>query len=67
METLTGIADEHGPRTLADLMYLQNAILSSGFIDHYPAESKVLEIASGLPSGEQWSKFIQVAYLASSG
>lgn len=65
-ETLTGIAVEHGSRTLADLMYLQNAILGGGFIDHYPDESKVLEIASALPSGEQWSKFIKVEYLASS-
>jgi hypothetical protein len=65
VETLTGIAEQHGARTLADLMYLQNAILSGGFIDHYPGESKVLEIASGLPSGGQWSKFITVEYLCS--
>lgn len=66
VETLTGIAVEHGSRTLADLMYLQNAILSGGFIDHYPDESKVLEIVSAMPSGDQWSKFIKVEYLASS-
>jgi len=65
VETLSGIAEQHGARTLADLMYLQNAILSGGFIDHYPGESKVLEIASGLPSGGQWSKFIAVEYLVS--
>jgi len=65
VETLSGIAEQHGARTLADLMYLQNAILSGGFIDHYPEESKVFEIASGLPSGGQWSKFIAVEYLRS--
>jgi hypothetical protein len=65
VESLTGIAEEHGSRTLADLMYLQNAILSGGFIDHYPDESKVLEIASALPSGSHWSTFIKVEYLAS--
>lgn len=65
VETLSGIAEQHGARTLADLMYLQNAILSGGFIDHYPGESKVLEIASGLPSGGQWSQFIAVEYLSS--
>ena len=65
VETLSGIADQHGARTLADLMYLQNAILSGGFIDHYPGESKVLEIARDLPSGGQWSKFIAVEYLRS--
>ena len=60
-ESLTGIANEHGSHTLADLMYLQNAILSGGLIDHYPAESSVLEIVSSLPSGKQWSTFIKVA------
>lgn len=65
VETLSGIAEQHGARTLADLMYLQNAILSGGFIDHYPGESKVLEIARDLPSGGQWLKFIAVEYLRS--
>lgn len=65
VETLSGIAEQHGARTLADLMFLQNAILSGGFIDHYPGESNVLEIASGLPSGRRWSKFIAVEYLSS--
>ena len=65
VETLSGIAEQHGARTLADLMYLQNAILSGGFIDHYPGESKVLEIARDLPSGGQGSKFITVEYLVS--
>ena len=60
VETLSGIAEQHGARTLADLMYLQYAILSGGFIDHCPGESKVLEIARGLPSGEAWSKYIAV-------
>lgn len=63
VETLSGIADQHGARTLADLMFLQNAILSGGFIDCYPGESKVRDIACGLPSGEQWTKFIKVEYM----
>jgi len=62
VETLTGIVDEHGARTLSDLMYLQNAILTGGAIDNYPDESKVLEIAKALPSGDQWVKFIVVDY-----
>lgn len=60
VETLSGIAEEHGPRTLADLMYLQQAILSDSFIDHHPGESKVLDITRSLPSGEQWGKFIKI-------
>ena len=61
VENLTGIADVYGSRTLADLMYLQNAILNGGFIDHYPDESKVLEVICSLPSGKQWSSFINIA------
>ena len=63
VETLTEIAVQHGPRTLSDLMYLQNAILSGGFIDSYPDESAVLEIAGGLESGALWTRFIKVEYL----
>ena len=65
VETLAGIAEQHGARTLADLMYLHSAILSNGFVDHYPDESKALDIARNLPSGEQWVKFIKVEYMAS--
>lgn len=65
VETLSGIAEEHGARTLADLMFLQQAILDDGFIDHYPGESKVLDIARSLPSGKQWEQFIEVEYMAS--
>lgn len=76
VESLTGIAKEHGARTLADLMYLQAAILEGGFIDHWPEESAAMKIASGLPSGERWAKFIkkddcneasQAGYLVSPG
>ena len=64
VETLAGIAEEHGARTLADLMYLQLAIMKGSVIDHYPDESKVLDIASYLPSGEQWAKYIKVEHIA---
>ncbi len=63
VETLSGIADEHGSRTLADLMYLHSAILDGDFIDHYPGESKALDIARELPSGELWVKYIKHEYL----
>lgn len=63
-ETLISIAEKHGARTLADLMYLQQAILSGGFVDHYPGASNAMEIAQSLPSGELWVKFIKVEYMA---
>ncbi len=65
VETLSGIADTDGARTLADLMFLQQAVLSGGFIDHCTGESNVLGIASSLPSGTQWTQYIQVDYMAS--
>ena len=61
VESLTRIADMYGSRTLADLMYLQNAILNGGVVDHYPDESKVQEVISSLPSGKQWSAAINIA------
>jgi len=60
VETLYGIVEAHGGRTLADLMYLQQAILQDGFIDHYPNESRVVDIVRGLVSGDQWMKYIQI-------
>ena len=60
VETLSGIAEEHGSRTLADLFYLHSAILENGFIDLIEGyNSKVLDIAKSLPSGSDWAKFIQ--------
>lgn len=65
VETLTGIAELYGARTLADLMYLHVAIVNGGFIDYYPGESCVLDVVKPLPSGELWIQYIQVEYLAS--
>ena len=65
VESLTAIADQHGPRTLADLFCLQNAILTGGFIDHYPGESNVLDLVRTLFSAAKWERYIKVEYLAS--
>lgn len=59
-ETLAGIAEQHGARTLADLMYLQNAILDGSFIELYPDESAVRKIVDELPSAALWRQFIQM-------
>lgn len=60
VETLTGIALEHGARTLADILYLQNAILDDSFIELYPDESAVLAVVDELPSAATWKKYIRV-------
>lgn len=60
VETLTGIADQYGARTLADLMYLQNAVLDGSFIELYPDQSAVLKVVDEMPSATIWRQFIQV-------
>lgn len=60
VECLTALAEEHGVRTLVDLMYLKQAILAGGFIDHYSEESSVREVVQALPSGSTWSAYIHV-------
>lgn len=57
-ETLSGIADQYGARTLSDLMYLQNAIASGGFIDHYLGETYVTEIVRQMPSADRWLRYV---------
>lgn len=59
VESLSGIAEEHGVFTLTDLMYLQNAILDNNYIDHYPETSKVMDIVQTLPSASIWSMFLK--------
>lgn len=59
VETLYGIAEQHGVQTLTDLMYLQNAILNGDHIENISGISEVLSIAKSLPSGKQWTSFIQ--------
>lgn len=56
-ESLTNISEDHGPGTLADLMYLQAAILKSSSIDSYPVYAA--DLVKTLPSGERWAKFMK--------
>ena len=60
VESLTELGDIHGVRTLASLIYLQQAILKGSFIDLYPDESKVLEVVKALPSHSRWIGFIEL-------
>lgn len=61
VETLSGIGDQYGVQVLADLMWLQNVILTDGFIDVFEEESvsKVAEVVKSLPSGSQWMRFLR--------
>lgn len=66
-ESLAAVGELYGPRTLADLMYLQNTVLTGGFIDVYPEESKVMEVVRDLPSGQKWTSFMKVEYMKQGG
>lgn len=60
VETLTGVADEYGAQTLADLMYLHGAILADGFIDVSPQGSAVTLVIESLPCASTWKQFVQL-------
>lgn len=58
-ETLTGIADLHGALALANLLYLQQAILKNTHIELTTNELVVREIVASLPSASRWLPFIR--------
>ena len=57
VETLCAIADVYGARTLSDLLHLQAAVVSGGFIDAW-SDSSVLTVVGQLPSAERWKTYI---------
>lgn len=59
VETLTGIAEQHGARTLADLMYLMSAIQTDGHIYADSQFSAVEKIVTALPSGTRWASYMR--------
>lgn len=54
VETLSGLAASHGLETLVELMYLQNAILTAGFIESSDVTNEVL---ASLPNGVLWLSY----------
>ena len=58
VESLSAVSDEHGPSALAQLMYLQNAILNDTEIELYASEAEKLAFVRMLPSGERWWKHV---------
>lgn len=59
VETLCAIADVYGARTLSDLLHLQAAVVSGGFIDAW-SDSSVLTVVGQLPSAERWKTYITI-------
>ncbi len=60
-ESIEGIAEEFGQRTLADLLYLQNAILTAEQIDVWPGETRVCDVIQKLPSSGLWLSYTKLA------
>jgi hypothetical protein len=60
VESLTGLADEFGVNTLADVLYLQNAILVGEQIDVWPDETDILAVLGKLPSAQEWMNYTKL-------
>lgn len=61
-ETLTGIGEELGVRTLADCMYMLSALQKGAYIEvHHPSESQILDVIQALPSAAVWMRHVQEA------
>ncbi|SAK59038.1 hypothetical protein AWB81_01783 [Caballeronia arationis] len=60
VETLTGIAEQHGVIALANVNYLQSAILRDTNIELASTDKGQLDMLRGLPSGEQWLKHVTI-------
>lgn len=58
VETLSGLCDEQGSSVLAQLMYLQNAILQGTLVELYTNVAEQLALVRALPSGERWWKHV---------
>ncbi|SAL77596.1 hypothetical protein AWB67_05125 [Caballeronia terrestris] len=60
VETLTGIAEEHGALALANVVYLQTAILKGGVIELTRDEADNLAFVKDLPSGCRWWQSVKL-------
>jgi hypothetical protein len=63
VETLAGIARQYNEQVLANLMYLQVAILSNNYIELYsdePVTAQFIELLGKLSSSERWKKYVQI-------
>ena len=60
VETLGGIAEQYGIRTLTELMYLQQAILKGETIEVWPGETEVGKVLQMLPSAIRWMQHTEL-------
>jgi hypothetical protein len=60
VETLTGIAEQHGALALANVVYLQAAILKGGLIELTRDEAENFAFVRDLPSGGRWWQSVKL-------
>jgi hypothetical protein len=60
VETLTGIAEEHGTVALANVNYLQTAILKGSAIELASTDKGQIAMFTGLPSGDRWMEHVTI-------
>ncbi|MCE4547717.1 MULTISPECIES: hypothetical protein [unclassified Caballeronia] len=60
VETLTGIAEQHGALALANVVYLQTAILKGGVIELTREEADAFSFVRDLPSGGRWWQSVKL-------
>jgi hypothetical protein len=60
VETLTGIAEQHGALALANVVYLQTAILKGGVIELTGDEVDDIAFIRDLPSGGRWWQSVKL-------
>jgi hypothetical protein len=60
VETLTGIVEHHGALALANVVYLQTAILKGGVIELTRDEAENFSFVRDLPSGGRWSQSVKL-------
>lgn len=60
VETLTCIAEQHGALALANVVYLQTAILKGGVIELTREEADAFSFVRDLPSGGRWWQSVKL-------
>jgi hypothetical protein len=60
VETLTCIAEKHGALALANVVYLQTAILKRGVIELTREEADAFSFVRELPSGGRWWQSVKL-------
>ena len=57
VESMTLIGEQHGLQTMADLLYLTQAIRIGGYIDEADG-SKIREVLQQMPSASRWLAYV---------